>query len=176
MTEDAMYCTFCEKYAAKSGNNAFRDGCKSLRLSNIKDHEKTPAHQASSEAFEVASRPLSEMPMEQCLKKMEKESFHQMEALFRSTFYLAKKGRPFSDFPDLITLQRANGLEIPFTYCNDKEARVFTDFISFALKKELQTIFQFSQMVVLTQALKKRRLCMLGTCKIIVLLKPHLLP
>ena len=23
VTEDAMYCTFCEKYAAKSGNNAF---------------------------------------------------------------------------------------------------------------------------------------------------------
>ena len=113
VTEDAMYCTFCEKYAAKSGNNAFRDGCKSLRLSNIKDHEKTPAHQASSEAFEVASRPLSEMPMEQCLKKMEKKGFHQMEALFTSAFYLAKKGRPFSDFPDLITLQRANGLEIP---------------------------------------------------------------
>ena len=36
-----------------------------------------------------------------------------MEALSRSAFYLAKKGRPFSDFPDLITLQRANGLEIP---------------------------------------------------------------
>ena len=137
VTEDAMYCTFCEKYAAKSGNNAFRDRCKSLRLSNIKDHEKTPAHQASSQAFEVASRPLSEMPMEQCLQKMENKSFHQMEALFRSAFYLAQKGRPFSDFPDLITLQRANGLEIPITYCNDKEAHVFTHFISFALKKEL---------------------------------------
>ena len=47
------------------------------------------------------------------------------------------KGRPFSDFPDLITLQRTNGLEIPFTYCNDKEAWLFTDFISLALKKEL---------------------------------------
>ena len=68
--------------------------------------------------------------MEQCLQQMEGKSFHQMEALFRSAFYLAKKGRPFSDFPDLITLQRANGLEIPFTYRNDKEARVFTDFLS----------------------------------------------
>ena len=74
-TEDAMYCTFCEKFAVRSGQNAFRDGCKSLRLSNIKYHEKTPAYQASSEAFEVANRPLSEMPMEQCLQKIEKKKF-----------------------------------------------------------------------------------------------------
>ena len=86
----------------------------------------------------------------------------------RSAFYLAKKGRPFTDFPDLITLQRANGLEIPFTYRNDKEARVFTNFFSFALQKELikdimkSDYISVSQMVALTQALKKRRLCMLS--------------
>ena len=30
---------------------------------------------------------------------------------------------------DLVALQVANGLDIPPSYCNDKQARVFTGFI-----------------------------------------------
>ena len=88
----------CEKFAVKSGQNAFRDGCKSLRLSNIKDHEKTPAHQASSEAFEVASRPLSEMPMEQCLQKMGKKVFIRWKHFLGVLFILPKEAVPSLPF------------------------------------------------------------------------------
>ena len=84
---------------------------------------------AAVEAFEVSNRPLQEKPMEKCLQKLEKEHFQQMSILFRSAFYLAKQGRPFTDFKDLVTLQVANGLDIPPSYCNDKQARVFTGFI-----------------------------------------------
>ena len=46
-----------------------------------------------------------------------------MSILFRNAFYLAKQGRPFTDFKDLVALQVANGLDIPPSYCNDKQAR-----------------------------------------------------
>ena len=67
--------------------NAFRVGCRSFRLSNVVDHEKSPAHVAAVEAFEVSNRPLPEKPMEKCLQKLEKEHFQQMSILFRSAFY-----------------------------------------------------------------------------------------
>ena len=44
--------------------------------------------------------------------------FQQMSILFRSAFYLAKQGRPFTDFKDLVALQVENGLDIPPSYCN----------------------------------------------------------
>ena len=128
-SDDAMFCHFCEQFAAKTKPNAFRVGCRSFCLSNMVDHEKSPAHVAAVEAFEVSNRPLPEKPMEKCLQKLEKEHFQQMSILFRSAFYLAKQERPFTDFKDLVALQVANGLDIPPSYCNDKQARVFTGFI-----------------------------------------------
>ena len=49
-----------------------------------------------------------------------------MSILFHSAFYLAKQGRPFTDFKDLVALQVANGLDIP---PSDKQACVFMGFI-----------------------------------------------
>ena len=128
-SDDVMFCNFCEQFAAKTKPNAFCVGCRSFRLSNVVDHEKNPAHVAAVEAFEVSNRLLLEKPMEKCLQKLEKEHFQQMSILFHSAFYLAKQGRPFTDFKDLVALQVANGLDIPPSYCNDKQARVFTGFI-----------------------------------------------
>ena len=115
-SDDAMFCNFCQQFAAKTKPNAFRIGCRSFRLSNAVDHEKSPAHGAAVEAFEVSNRPLPETPREKCLQKLEKEDFQQMSIVFRSAFYLAKQGRPFTDFKDLVALQVTNGLDIPPSY------------------------------------------------------------
>ena len=69
-SDDAMFCNFCEQFAGKTKPNAFRVGCRSFRLSNVVDHEKSPAHVAAVEAFEVSNRPLPEKPMEKCLQKL----------------------------------------------------------------------------------------------------------
>ncbi|KAL5509613.1 hypothetical protein EMCRGX_G005007 [Ephydatia muelleri] len=128
-SDDTMFCNFCEQFAAKTKLNAFRVGCC---LSNVVDHEKSPAHVAAVEAFEVSNRPLPEKPMEKCLQKLEKEHFQQISILFRSAFYLAKQGHPFTDFKDLVALQVANDLP---SYCNNKQARVFTGFIHDIVRK-----------------------------------------
>ena len=39
-----------------------------------------------------------------------------MVMLFRSAYFLVKKERPYSDFPDIIELQSLNGLSLGETY------------------------------------------------------------
>ena len=51
----------------------------------------------------------------------------QMKVLFRTAFYVAKKAKPFSDFPDLLKLQHVDGAKIAKSY--NKQARTFISFI-----------------------------------------------
>ena len=71
-SDDAMFCNFCEQFTAKTKPNAFRVGCRSFRLSNVVDHEKSPAHVAAVEAFEVSNWPLPEKPMEKCDRSLKR--------------------------------------------------------------------------------------------------------
>ncbi|XP_006814446.1 zinc finger protein 862-like [Saccoglossus kowalevskii] len=60
---------------------------------------------------------------------MEKSELEQMRVLFRVAFFLAKSGRPFTDFPGQIKLLAVNNVPVSETYANDKQARIFTDYI-----------------------------------------------
>ena len=57
----------------------------------------------------------------------------QVEALFRTAFYLAKNGRPFRDFKGLLQLHQCNGVTVGSTYWNEINARVFVMYIHEAM-------------------------------------------
>ena len=61
---------------------------------------------------------------------MEKSVFERMEKLFRTAFFVAIKERPFTDFPSLLELQEANGVNLGETYCNSKSCKLFIDQIA----------------------------------------------
>jgi len=67
-----------------------------------------------------------------------------MMKLFRTAYFLAKKERPFSDFPELLQLQNLNGLNLGKTYNNDKSAKVFIENIAQLYKDELKELLNSS--------------------------------
>ena len=63
-----------------------------------------------------------------------------LEIKFNSAYYLAKKERPFTDYPDILRLQEKNGIkDIGKGYLTNKSCTEFTDFIA---KVQLDTLKQ----------------------------------
>ena len=65
-----------------------------------------------------------------------------MRVKFNSAYYLAKKERPFRDYPDLLNLQIKNSVpKFGEIYANERAAAVFTDYIAAAEKEEFIKAF-----------------------------------
>ncbi|XP_078666292.1 zinc finger protein 862-like [Branchiostoma floridae x Branchiostoma belcheri] len=142
-----MWCEACRKYNKSGKKNAFITGTTSMRLKVIESHEKSPGHVSAMNRFDMERVPIQERPMEKVVQKMEEKKLQQMINLFRTAFYVAKQGRPYTDFPELLRLQKCNGLDVGTAYWNDKEARIFVDYISLGMKKELRSSLQESDFV-----------------------------
>jgi hypothetical protein len=67
----------------------------------------------------------SKAPASHALSKLDKETEHKMEILFRNTHALAKNSKSFKDFTWLCELDEAKGLSIGKTYRNPKAAKTF---------------------------------------------------
>ena len=123
-----MYCNVCKQYDKSQKANSFREGTSSFRKQNVDAHEQSDLHRRAIDSKRVMEKPANERPMEKLTTLMSQMEIEQMKILFRTAFYVAKKGKPFSDFPDLLKLQRANGVKISENYCNDKQAKTFIKF------------------------------------------------
>ena len=53
-----------------------------------------------------------------------------------TAYYLAKNGRPFSDFNQLCILQVKNGVSLGETHLNDKRCREFIEAIAEGMKRD----------------------------------------
>ncbi|XP_078610753.1 zinc finger protein 862-like [Branchiostoma floridae x Branchiostoma japonicum] len=143
-----MWCEVCRRFDTGKKKNSFRKGTKSLRLPNITSHEASPAHVTACNKKDASMLAVQNRPMPMAVQRMEAKKVDQMSTLFRSAYYLAKQARPFSDFPMLMKLQRSNGLAtVGKTYLNDKEARVFVDYIAQTIRSDMITHIQTSDFV-----------------------------
>lgn len=69
---------------------------------------------------------------------MNQENFNKMRILFRISHYIAKKGRPFSDYAWSADLHEVtHGISLGETYRNDKACRNFIGFIAEAKRLAL---------------------------------------
>ena len=65
-----------------------------------------------------------------------------MEVKFNIAFYLAKRERPFTDYPHLITLEKKNHVKnIGNSYVTDRACAVFTEDIGKVTKESLAEDF-----------------------------------
>ena len=63
-----------------------------------------------------------------------------VEYKFNSVYYLPMKERPFTDFPQLLTLQEKSGIKrIGKTYLTNNPCEEFTDYIAEVTKDSLKT-------------------------------------
>ena len=126
----SMFCSYCQTFDKSGKKNAFREGgCKSLRWSNIKAHKVSEVHMKASAAKKVSTLERKDRPMEKQILQLGDGEVERMKKYFRTGFYIAQAGKPYSDFKDLMELQVANfgnqyksGYE---TYLNDKACHEF---------------------------------------------------
>ena len=78
-----------------------------------------------------AKHVMNETPTGKGFAKLREKDRKSLEVKFNAAYYLAKKERPFSDYPELLDLQERNGVNnIGKSYRTDRSAAVFTDYIS----------------------------------------------
>ena len=81
---------------------------------------------------------VEETPIGKGLAKMAEKDRENMRVKFNSAYYLAKKERPFRDYPDLLNLQIKNSVpKFGESYAHDRAAAVFTDYIAAVEQDEL---------------------------------------
>jgi hypothetical protein len=100
------------------------DGCQSFKVETLKYHKQSRAHRFAVDIHINTVKEPSKAPASHALSKLEKETEHKMEILFRNTHAVAKNNS-FKDFIWLCELDEAKGLSIGKTYRNPKAAKTF---------------------------------------------------
>lgn len=76
-------------------------------------------------------------PIGQGLAKMAETDKETMRVCFNTVYYLAKQERPFSDYPELLSLQQKNGVKKFESNNNDRATGNFCDATGKTLKDAL---------------------------------------
>ena len=179
--ENTMYCRLCMKYennisSVKGFTKKFIDGsATSLKYTRVCEHEAGEPHKAAkkckdqddakerSEAYRVEVP--SDAPIVQGLKRMRESEHRGIQKLFDVAYYIAKQGRPLTDFESLIALEKMHGVDFLGTsYGNWKACRIFCcqfRIISlrktFGTKYHVLTLLLLCSMGLLTLLLVKRK-------------------
>lgn len=151
-------CGVCKKWATKlPGTSAFITGSKNLKSSAVGDHERSGLHvralrleeeeQAKAENRKVRATiptPSENSPISIAVGNMGrlgKEEKSSIQRLFDIAYFIAFKGRPFSDFTDIIELEKLHRVEFfsNSVYENDMACKIFIHFAAKALfEKEVK--------------------------------------
>ena len=133
-----MYCKVCKRHpvlAKAYSRNAFLEGCSQLRIEPIRSHANSKAHKDAEYQDRrdqglptTVPNPAQEpSDLDKYFSRLTADQQTLYKQLFRTAYYMAKAGRPFSDMAGLLELQQANfGGKIGENYANDTQARVFT--------------------------------------------------
>lgn len=143
-------CFLCKKHldsikTLRNFSSIWIDGSNSVKKDSIQKHLSGEAHKRASElelretlggaAFN--EKVVKETPIGKGLSKMAKKDLETLRICFNSVYYLVKQERPFSDYPNLISLQHKNGVKNFKSYITDRAAADFTDHIAEVSKDEL---------------------------------------
>ena len=115
--------------------SSFFSGNNSFHLGNIKGHDQSRRHVRCVEAKKAKEVP-DATSIHIRTRSLNKKNLDKLEKLFNTTYYIAKSGRPFSDFNQLCILQVKNGVTLGETYLNDKRCREFTEAIAEVMKRD----------------------------------------
>ena len=143
-------CTVCKRWEKriKSMKNFsstwISPGSESIAKDSVEKHVEGAQHLAAADHAQRSllggaayhAKVIEETPIGIGLKKMCEKDKEMMR--FNSAYYLAKRERPFTDFPDLLVLNDKNKCpNIGRGYRNDNAAALFTECIAKISKNEL---------------------------------------
>lgn len=143
--EGKMYCRVCKDFpniADKS--SSFFTGNNSFHVGNVKGHDQSRRHVRCEEAKKAREVPEA-TPIHKGIRNLNQQTLDKLEKLFNTAYYLAKSGRPFSDFNQLCILQVKNGVSLGETYLNDKRCREFIEAIAEVMKRDQKEAMNSAQ-------------------------------
>ena len=80
-------------------------------------------------------------PLAQSFLKLNPADKDSLRVKFNTTYYVLKKERPFTDYPDLLNLQNKNGLKkLGANYATPDASAYFADCIRKVMREDLKTI------------------------------------
>ena len=114
----SIRCSMCKEYddrlqGLKNYSRAWVEGSKSATSDSVKKHVNTDMHK---HAVDIAMKKhhgserytenvMKSTPIGKSITKMEEHSKEVLKMWFNKAYYLAKKEKPFRDYPDLQALQ-----------------------------------------------------------------------
>lgn len=108
--EGKMHCRVCKDFPKIADkNSSFFTGNNSFHMSNVKGHDQSRKHVRCVEAKKAREVPEA-TPIHIGIRNLNEQTLEKLEKLFNTAYYLAKNGRPFSDFNQLCILQVKNGV------------------------------------------------------------------
>ena len=147
-----LTCDICIKWKARlSGTNAFISGSSNFKSSAVSEHVQSKLHkqalrfeeeeQAAAENRKArVHRPPapSDAPIVQGIVnigQLTPDERSAMQNLFDIAYLLAYKGRPYSDFTDLVDIEKLHGVKFMLgnVYENDMGCKLFIHFAAKAL-------------------------------------------
>ena len=121
------------------------DGSKSVKKDSIQKHLNREAHKKANEleqkrqlgAMGFKEKVVKDTLIGRGLTKMGEKDLETLRICFNSAYYLVKQECPFSDYPNLITLQHKNSIKKFQSYVTYRVAADFTDYIAKVKKEDL---------------------------------------
>ena len=151
-SKDKMWCSLCAKYedeikSCKNFNPMFITGSNNFRLSTVKCHTGSEMHEKSllirdKEEAEKAGKkyiktitptgPTAIGKSLQNTNKLQEKDRDYLKRLFEVSYFIAMKGRPYSDFEDMLKLEKLHGVKFSETnaYEHNNACKTFIAFCS----------------------------------------------
>lgn len=110
-----------------------KKGQQSALRKKIWEHRESHAHQQAEKVLLQAQAGLFDLPAAQT-----RNEEHEITCrIFRTAYMISKLNRPFSDMPDLVELQVANGADMGRVLHSRKSCAEICDFIGEEMKKKI---------------------------------------
>ena len=158
--DKSMKCSFCTAFDT---TGTFVDGCTTFKKRTVEKHDESETHQRNAAKWHVKhSKPASS----NVVSMMNKAAKDKLKFLFANAHYVAKLGRPYTDYVKLCKLDQTNkSLEIGSTYITDKSCQNFIKCIADTVRKEQDTQIEGSKFISVisdgsTDSSSKDRQCM----------------
>lgn len=140
--DEKLICKTCVSQKSKikldrKYNPAFVNGSTNYKRSALKEHEEVESHirAVREQKHEDSLNAGKSLPKEKVtffapvnapikigMDKMQANEREGLKKLFNTAFYIAQKGRPFTDYEDIIALQTLNGADFNLSCYQNKEA------------------------------------------------------
>ena len=153
-----LTCDVCIKWKSKlSTSNAFITGSRNLKSSAVNEHAQRKLHKQALQLEEqdqaraenrrarvIQEKPPSDSGILQAINNMGRLSEEEnkgLKKLFDIAYLIAFKARPYSDFSDLVELEKLHGVTFlqSCAYENDMACKLFVHYASKSLyEKELK--------------------------------------